>query len=449
MGLFDDASPPSPEIPADAPLPYRMRPRTLDELVGQEHLLGEGKLLRRVLAANRLMSLIFYGPPGTGKTALAHVLAATVNARWEELNAAASSVKEVREVIALAERRRRQGHRTLLFIDELHRFNRAQQDVLLPDVERGTITLVAATTFNPFFAINAPLISRSQIFEFKPLSSDDIKLLLRRAAEDTERGVGQWRVEFTDEALDHLAEMSDGDARRALTALEVGVLSSNVPSGGAVTFDLPLAEESVQRKAIVYDRNEDEHYDTISAFIKSIRGSDPDAALYWLAKMLEAGEEVRFIARRLVILASEDVGNAAPTALVLATSAMQACEMIGLPEAQIILAHATTYLACSPKSNASYMGLNKALEEVRAGRTLPVPDDLKSTGYSGAKRLGRGEGYKYAHDYEDHWVDQEYVRTDAVFYEPTDQGQEKQIKERLEGWRKRKRGGSSKKPSNP
>ena len=446
MTLFEDA-PSGAARPVDGPLAYRMRPRSLAEFVGQEHFLGEGKLLRRMLVADRLTSLIFYGPPGTGKTALAHVIAATVNAQWEEINAAASSVKELRGLIGLAEQRRRRGERTVIFVDELHRFNRAQQDVLLPDVEKGTFTLVAATTLNPFFAINSPLISRSQIFEFKPLAEEHIQTLLRRAAEDAERGLGAWRVTFTEDGLRHLAQAADGDARRALTALEVGVLSSGVPPGGDIAVDLDLAAESIQRKAIVYDRGEDEHYDTISAFIKSVRGSDPDAALYWLAKMLEAGEEVRFIARRLVILASEDISNAAPTALVLATSAMQACEMIGLPEARIILAHAATYLACCPKSNASYVALGKATEHVREGRTLPVPDDLKSTGYAGAKRLGRGEGYRYAHDFAGHWVDQEYVPTDAVFYEPSDEGQEKQIKERLEAWRKRRRERASDEPS--
>jgi putative ATPase len=446
MSLFD-APPADPAPAADAPLAYRMRPRSLDEFVGQEHFLGPGKLLRRMIEADRLASLIFYGPPGVGKTALAHVIAGRVRANWEALNAAASTVKDVRDIIALAEQRRRRGERTVLFIDELHRFNRGQQDVLLPDVEKGTFTLVAATTFNPFFAITSPLVSRSQIFEFKPLSRDDIRLLLRRAAADTERGLGRWRVTLTDEALAHLAEVSDGDARRALTALEVGVLSCGAPPGAEIVFDLDLAAECVQRKAIVYDRDDDGHYDTISAFIKSVRGSDPDAALYWLAKMIEAGEEPRFIARRLVILASEDVGNATPTALVLATAAMQACEMVGMPEARIILAQATTYLACSPKSNASYMGLNKAAEEVRAGRTLPVPDPLKSSGYRGAERLGRGQGYRYAHDFEGHWVDQEYAPTDAVFYEPSDQGQELQIKERLEGWRRKRRENRSAGPS--
>jgi len=445
--LFEE--PPDAEpIPPTAPLALRMRPRTPEEFVGQEHFFGPGKLLRRMMEADRLMSVIFYGPPGTGKTALAHVLARQTRAHWVEVNAAASNVREIRELMAAARRRlRAKKIRTVLFVDELHRFNRAQQDVLMPDVERGTVILIAATTMNPFFAINSPLLSRSQIFEFKPLSVEDIKTLLRRAVADGERGLGEMNIVLTDEALEHLAVTSDGDARRALNALEVGALSTAPGPDGRIVFDLALAEESIQRKAIVYDRDEDEHYDTASAFIKSLRGCDPDAAVYWLAKMIEAGEDPRFIARRLVILASEDIGNAQPMALVLATAAMQACEFVGMPEAQIILAHAVTYLACCPKSNASYVALQKALDDVRQGRTLPVPDALRDASYAGAKRLGRGKGYKYSHDYEGHFVEQEYLPTDRVYYEPTDIGTEARIRERLERWRKRKRGGSSGKPS--
>ena len=443
MSLFKEETT-FPEIPPSAPLALRMRPRTPEEFVGQEHFFGPGKLLRRMMEADRLMSVIFYGPPGTGKTALAHVIARSTQAHWREVNAAASNVREVRELILEAEQRLAgRKLRTLLFVDELHRFNRAQQDVLLPHVERGTVILIAATTLNPFFAINSPLLSRSQIFEFKPLSEEHIKTILLSAISDEERGLGKLCIEITPEALEHLARISDGDARRALNALEVGALSGEPDDEGIIRFGLELAEESIQRKAIVYDRSEDEHYDTASAFIKSIRGSDPDAALYWLAKMLEGGEDPRFIARRLVILASEDVGNAQPLGLVLATSAMQAAEFVGLPEARIILAQAATYLACSPKSNASYMALTRAQEDVRNGRTLPVPEPLRDACYKGAKRLGRGQGYKYAHDYEDHFVEQEYVPTDRVYYEPTDLGAEKRIKERLEKWRKRKRGGSS------
>ncbi len=447
MTLFED-EPSSLEIPPTAPLALRMRPRTLDEFVGQRHFFGPGKLLRRMLEADRLMSLIFYGPPGTGKSALAHLVARATQAHWESVNAAASNVHVVREVIAAAQRRMAgRGRRTVLFVDELHRFNRAQQDVLLADVENGTVILIAATTLNPFFAINSPLLSRSQIFEFKPLTEEEVQLILRRAAADAERGFGKLNLDLRDDAVAFLARLSDGDARRALNALETAVLSSKPGADGRTVVDAQLAAESIQRKALVYDRDDDEHYDTASAFIKSLRGSDPDAALYWLAKMLEGGEDPRFIARRMVILSSEDIGNAQPMALVLATSAMQACEFVGMPEAQIILAHAATYLACCPKSNASYSALLAAQEDVREGRTLPVPQPLRSTGYKGAERLGRGAGYKYAHDFADHWVDQEYAPTDKVYYEPTDIGAEKQVKERLEEWRRKRREGKSDKPS--
>jgi len=445
--LFQE--PPETEpISPTAPLALRMRPRTPEEFVGQEHFFGPGKLLRRMMEADRLMSVIFYGPPGTGKTALAHVLANRTRAQWVEVNAAASNVNEIRRIIAAARRRlRTDGTRTVLFVDELHRFNRAQQDVLMPDVERGTVILIAATTMNPFFAINSPLLSRSQIFEFRPLSVEEIKTLLRRAASDPERGLGKLNLVMTEEALEHIAVMSDGDARRALNALEVGALSARPGPDGRIIFDLALAEESIQRKAIVYDRDEDAHYDTASAFIKSLRGSDPDAAIYWLAKMIEGGEDPRFIARRMVIFASEDIGNAQPMGLVFATSAMEACEFVGMPEAQIILAHAATYLACCPKSNASYLALQKALEDVRQGRTLPVPEALRDASYPGAKRLGRGEGYKYAHDYDGHFVEQDHLPAERVYYEPTDIGAEAQIRERLEAWRKRRRAGSSGKQS--
>jgi putative ATPase len=445
--LFED-DPSSLEVPPTAPLALRMRPRTLDEFVGQEHFFGPGKLLRRMLEADRLMSLILYGPPGTGKSALAHLVARATQAHWESVNAAASNVHEVREVIAAAQRRiAARGRRTVLFVDELHRFNRAQQDVLLADVENGTVILIAATTLNPFFAINSPLLSRSQIFEFKPLTEEEVQLILRRAAADAERGFGKLNLDLRDDAIAYLARLSDGDARRALNALEVAVLSTKPGADGRIVVDAALAAESIQRKALVYDRDEDEHYDTASAFIKSLRGSDPDAALYWLAKMLEGGEDPRFIARRMVILSSEDIGNAQPMALVFATSAMQACEFVGMPEAQIILAHAATYLACCPKSNASYSALLAAQEDVREGRTLPVPQPLRGAGYKGAERLGRGTGYKYAHDFADHWVDQEYVPTDKVYYEPTDIGAEKQVKERLEEWRRKRREGKSDKAS--
>ena len=438
MSLFGeqwDAAPAQP--PGDAPLPARMRPRTLDEFVGQGHFVGPGRLLWRMIQADRLASLIFYGPPGTGKTALAHVIAYHSQAYFAPINATTSNVAEIRDILARALRvRTSTRRRTVLFIDELHRFNRAQQDVLLPDVEKGTVILIGATTHNPFHSINSALLSRSQIFEFRPLSTEQIRLLLRRALEDEERGLGRHPVQADDDALDHLAELCDGDARRALNALEVGVLSTQPGPDGKVHLDLALAEDSIQRKAILYDADEDEHYDTASAFIKSMRGSDPDAALYWMAKMLEGGEDPRFIARRVVICAAEDVGNAAPNALVLAVAAQHAVEFVGMPEARIPLAQAVTYIACAPKSNASYAAVSQAEQDVRDGRTLPVPEYLRDSSYPGAERLGRGEGYKYAHSFEGHWVEQDYLPTTRIYYRPTEQGHEKELKARLDAIRK-------------
>src|SRR5262245_32436601 len=365
------------------PLAARMRPRTLAEFVGQQHFLGEGKLLRRLLAADRLGSVIFYGPPGTGKTTLARLLAAESKRQFRQISAVTSGVKELREVLDQArDALAGGGKRTLLFIDEIHRFSKAQQDVLLPDVEEGIVTLVGATTSNPFFAVISALVSRSQVFEFQPLSPDDIKTLLRRASDDKERGLGHYDVRMHDDALEFLAQVSDGDARRALAALEIGVLSAKEKP---IEFTRELAAESVQRKAAAYDRTGDEHYDAASALIKSIRGSDPDAGLYWLARMLEAGEDVRFLCRRLVILASEDVGNADPHALPLAVAAMQACEFVGSPEWQLPLAQAVTYLACAPKSNASTVAIGQAREDIREGRVLPVPVHLRDAHYPGAK----------------------------------------------------------------
>ena len=438
MVLFDQQRADEPLEPGPgAPLAARMRPRSLEEFVGQEHFLGEGRLLWRMIQADRLASLIFYGPPGTGKTALAHVIAHCTRAVFEPLNATMSNVAEMRTVIArAAERKRRSDLRTLLFVDELHRFNRAQQDVLLPDVENGTVILIGATTHNPFHSINSPLLSRSQIFEFKVLTKDHIRAIIARALADKERGLGAYPVQMEEAALDFLAEICDGDARRALNALEVGVLSAAPGPDGLIHYDLALAEDSIQRKAIVYDRDEDEHYDSASAFIKSMRGSDPDAALYWMAKMLEGGEDPRFIARRIVICAAEDVGNAAPNALVLAVAAQQAVEFVGMPEARIPLAQAVTYIACAPKSNASYAAVDAALEDVREGRTLPVPDYLKDASYPGAARLGRGEGYKYAHAFEGHWVDQDYIPTTRIYYRPTEEGHEKELKARLDAIRR-------------
>jgi len=421
------------------PLAVRMRPRTLREFVGQKHFIGEGKLLWRMLQADRLSSVVFYGPPGTGKTSLAYVIANTTKAHFAQLNAALSNVSEMKEILRLAARRRESGERTVLFIDELHRFNRAQQDVLLPDVEAGTVILIGATTHNPFFTINSPLLSRSQIFQFVPLSEGEIKEIVIAALKDTERGLGKYRVSLAEEALAHLARISDGDSRRALNALEVGVLTTPPDADGVIQYTLAVAEDSIQRKALVYDRDEDAHYDVASAFIKSMRGSDPDAAIYWMAKMIEGGEDPRFIARRIVICASEDVGNANPQALVVANAALQAAEFVGLPEARIILAQAAIYVACSPKSNASYKAIDAALEDVRQERTLEVPKPLRDANYPGAKRFGHGEGYKYAHDYDGHFVPQEYKPSEKVYYEPTEEGIEKEIRKRLDAWRKRKR----------
>jgi putative ATPase len=440
MELFERKADEEGRIDPSAPLAARMRPRTVEEFVGQSHFFGQGKLLRRMLDADRLASVIFYGPPGTGKTALAHVIAHTTRARFTALNAAAANVAQVREALVEAkERRRRSGQRTVLFVDELHRFNKAQQDVLLPDVEEGIVLLIGATTHNPFFTVTPALVSRSQVFEFRPLSAEETKTILRRALADPERGLGKHNVAILDEALDHLAEISDGDARRALNALEVGVLTTPPGPDGVIRYDLQAAEESIQRKAIVYDHDEDAHYDAASAFIKSLRGSDPDAAIYWMAKMLEAGEDPRFIARRIVICAAEDVGNAQPLALVLANAAMQVAEFVGLPEARIPLAQAVTYIATCPKSNAAYLAIDKAMADVREGRALEVPEHLRDAHYPGAKRLGHGEGYQYAHDHPDHFVEQEYIPEERTYYEPTDQGYEKQIKERLEEWKKRRR----------
>jgi len=419
-----------------------MRPRTLDEFVGQEHFLGEGKLLRRLLQADRLQSVIFYGPPGSGKTALAHVIAHHTQCMFRQVNAVAVGIKEVRELLEEARAELADsGRRTILFVDELHRFNRTQQDVLLPDVEEGRIILIGATTQNPFFAINSPLLSRSQIFTFEPLTKGQIKTLLLRALADTERGLGSRNVQADDDALEFLAEICDGDARRALSALEVGVLSMEgapspptpLPVGeGRIRFTLDVAKDSIQRKVMDFDPTGDAHYDVASAFIKSMRGSDPDAAIYWLARMLEAGEDPRFIARRIVICASEDVGNADPQALVVAAAALQATEFVGLPECQLALAQAVAYIATAPKSNASTLAIGKARADVKNGRTLPVPVHLRDAHYQGAKEFGHGEEYQYSHDFEDGWVDQAYLPEDRRYYEPVDRGYEAVIKNRME-----------------
>jgi putative ATPase len=432
--LFADAR--AANLRQAQPLAARLRPRSLDEFVGQEHFLGPGKLLRRLLQADRLASAIFYGPPGTGKTSLAHVIARHTRAQFRSLNAVAAGIKDVREILQEARQRLEdEGRKTLLFMDELHHFNRSQQDILLPDVEEGRVVLIGTTTQNPFFAVNSPLLSRSQIFTFEALSREHIKALLTRALTDRERGLGAVPVEMDGDALDFLADACDGDARRALTALEVGILSTDERP---VRFTRQVAEESIQRKALDYDATGDAHYDVTSAFIKSLRGSDPDAAIYWLARMLEAGEDPRFIARRVVILASEDVGNADPQALVVAAAALQAVEFVGLPECQIALAQAVTYLACAPKSNAAYAALLAARADVRAGRTLAVPKHLRDTHYRGAETMGHGEGYQYPHDYAGGWVGQAYLPEARRYYEPTDRGFEGELRKRLEELRTRR-----------
>ena len=432
MGLFEE------EQGVNKPLSVRMRPASLDEIVGQEHILGPGKLLTRAVDADRVSSIILYGPPGVGKTTLALCISRKTEAQFESVNAVASNVEELRRIIVGAKNRlATTGRRTILFIDEIHRFNKAQQDVLMPDVENGILVLVGATTMNPFFSLVTPLLSRSLVFELKPLGPLSLMVLLERALADEVRGLGQLPVKADKAALEFLADISDGDARRALNALEIGCLSVPKNEAGAIIFDLAAAQESIQKKQVQYDGDGDVHYDTISAFIKSMRGSDPDAALYWLAKMIYAGEDPRFIARRIVICAAEDVGNADPQALVLANTAAQASEFIGFPEARIILAQAVTYVACAPKSNAAYVGIDRALEDVCNKKAGNVPSHLKDASYAGAKKLGHGQGYKYAHDFPDHYVPQEYMPFKATYYEPTDLGYEKKIRDRLEALRKR------------
>jgi putative ATPase len=421
----------------EAPLASRMRPRSLAEYVGQQHILGPGKLLRRAVQADRFSSIILYGPPGVGKTTLAHIISQETKARFVTLSGVESSVADIRkEADAAARLRKLAGQGTVLFVDEIHRFNKAQQDVLLPHLERGTLRFIGATTHNPFFYVNSPLVSRSQVFTLEPLGIEDLESLMRRALADEERGLGKWRATATPEALRHLATVSDGDARKCLNALELAVLSSTPDAEGKIEIDLAAAEESVQQKTVVYDGDGDAHYDTASAFIKSIRASDPDAAIYWLAKMLYAGEDIRFIARRLVISASEDIGMADSNGLRVAVAAQQAVEFIGMPEARIILGHATVYLATAPKSNRAYAAINAALEDVKEGRTLPVPKHLRDSHYKGAKSFGHGEGYLYPHDYEGGFVPQRCLEGGRQYYDPTTNGLEARIKERLDHYRR-------------
>jgi len=432
---------PAMPLPAE-PLAARMRPHCLDEVMGQNHILADGKLLRRAIESDRFTSLIFYGPPGTGKTTLANVIAKTTGSRFESLNGVESNVAEIRAKIDQARTwRDLRGETTILFIDEIHRFNKAQQDVLLPHIERGVIRFIGATTHNPYFHVNSPLVSRSQIFQLEPVSVEDLVCVLRRALENKERGLGDVPVQAADEALMHLAVKSDGDARKALTALELACLTTPPDDQGLIHLTLEVAEESIQRKAVVYDTDGDAHYDTASAFIKSIRGSDPDAALYWLAKMLHAGEDPRFIARRLVISASEDIGLADSNALRVAMDAQAAFEFLGMPEGRIPLAHATVYLATAPKSNTAYAALGEAMEDVQQGKTLQVPPHLRT---ATRKKMAAGSGeseeamrYLYAHDYDGAYVPQAYLPEGRVYYRPGDQGMEKRIKERLEYWKNR------------
>jgi putative ATPase len=423
-----------------APLAARMRPRDLSEYVGQSHILAPGQLLRRAIEADRIQSLIFYGPPGTGKTSLAQIISRQTRNRFERLSGVESNVADMRRVLtAAANRLHNTGQATLLFIDEIHRFNKAQQDVLLPDVEGGVVRLIGATTHNPFFFVNTPLVSRSQIFELRPLTEEELCTLLQRAVADGERGLGHLRIHVADDALKHLARISDGDARKAMNSLEIAALTTPPDATGVIQITIDVAEQSIQKKAIVYDGDGDAHYDTISAFIKSMRGSDPDAALYWLAKMIVAGEDPRFIARRIMICAAEDVGLADPMALVLSNAAMQAAEFVGWPEARIPLAEATVYIATANKSNSAYLAIDAALADVRSGRTLAVPEHLRDASYAGAGRIGHGQGYQYAHDHPGHFVAQDYLGAERRYYEPTEQGVEKKIKERLEKWRELRR----------
>jgi putative ATPase len=417
----------------ESPLASRLRPTTLEEVVGQQHIVGKDKLLYRAIKADKLSSIIFYGPPGTGKTTLARVIANTTSADFMQINATAAGKKDMEEVVEKAKANQGMyGKKTILFIDEIHRFNKGQQDYLLPFVEDGTIILIGATTENPYFEVNGALLSRSVIFELQKLSNEDIKTLLIRAVTDREKGLGSYDAVMDEDALEFLADVANGDARAALTAIELGVLTTERSSDGKIHITIDVASECIQKRVVSYDKNGDNHYDTISAFIKSMRGSDPDAAVYYLARMLYAGEDIKFIARRIMILASEDIGNADPMALVVAASAAQAVERVGMPEAQIILSQAVTYMACAPKSNASCEAVYAAMNVVKNTKTPPVPAHLQDAHYKSAEKLGHGLGYKYAHDYPNHYVKQQYLPdglTEEKFYHPTDIGYEKKIQE--------------------
>lgn len=432
MDLFDYMRETGQE--KESPLASRMRPATLDEVVGQQHIIGKDKLLYRAIRADKLGSIIFYGPPGTGKTTLAKVIANTTSAEFKQINATSAGKKDMESVVNEAkDLLGMYQKKTILFIDEIHRFNKGQQDYLLPFVEDGTITLIGATTENPYFEVNGALLSRSSIFELQALAKDDIKTLLRRAVYDKDKGMGTFHAQIEEDALDFLADISGGDARNALNAVELGILTTERSEDGIIHITLEVASECIQKRVVRYDKTGDNHYDTISAFIKSMRGSDPDAAVYYLAKMLYAGEDIKFIARRIMICAAEDVGNADPQALTVAVSAAQAVERIGMPEAEIILSQAVLYVASALKSNSAVMAIAAAKESVSQIRTT-VPVHLQDAHYKGARKLGHGIGYKYAHDYPDHYVDQQYLPDEiknARFYEPGDLGYEKQIKEHL------------------
>jgi len=429
MDLFEEKE--NRPVTAREPLSYRMSPETLDEFVGQEHLTGEGRFLRRLIESGSITSLVFYGQPGCGKSALAKIIARVWKAHFSRLNAVGSGVADLQKEVGTASKRWEVSNKhTVLLVDEFHHFNRSQQDVLLPWVENGTVRFIGITTENPFYYVNRALISRSQVFEFKPLNDGELKLIVERALKDKNRGLGGYRVKIDEAAVEHLIKNSDGDARRVLNALELGVITTK-PVNGAVKFDIRVAEESIQKRALSYDKKGDGHYDTISAFIKSMRGSDPDAALYWLAKMLYAGEDPRFIARRIVICASEDVGNADPQALPLANSAFQAVEAIGMPEARIVLAQAAVYVAAAQKSNAAYRGIESALKDVEKEKTMRVPKHLTKAGQ---------KDYKYPHDYPDNFVDQDYIPEKREYYFPKDTGYERKIKELLENIKGKKSG---------